>query len=196
MVDFGIFRKERPHEELVLKHLRPGDIYTHMYLERVPMLDANGRVRPYLFEAQKRGVILDVGHGGGSLVFRYAVPATQQGLFPDSISTDLHIGSMNAGMKDMTNVMSKFLNLKMPLRDVIRASTWNPAREIHREEFGHLTVGATADIAVLRLDRGRFGFLDVDWKKMEGTERLGCEMTILGGNVLYDLNARAYPAWN
>lgn len=195
MVDFGVFRKERPHEELLLRRLRPGDIYTHSYLERVPMLDAGGKVRPYLFEAQKRGVILDVGHGGGSFVFRYAVPATKQGLLPDSISTDLHIGSMNGGMKDMTNVMSKFLNLGMPLKEVIRASTWNPAREIRREELGHLTVGAAADIAVLRLDRGRFGFLDVEWKRMEGTERLGCEMTILGGSVLYDLNARAYPPW-
>lgn len=196
MVDFGIFRPERPHSELVLKHLRPGDIYTHAYLDRVPMLDENGKVRPYLFEAQKRGVIFDVGHGGGSFVFRYAVPATQQGFYPNSISTDLHIGSMNAGMKDMVNVMSKFLNLKMPLKTVIQASTWNPAREIHREEFGNLSVGSTADVAVLRLDTGRFGFLDVDQKAMSGTQRLACEMTIMGGQVMYDLNARAYDAWD
>jgi dihydroorotase len=196
MVDFGTFRPERPHSELVLKHLRPGDIYTHAYLERVPMLDDSGKVRPYLFEAQKRGVIFDVGHGGGSFVFRYAVPATKQGFFPNSISTDLHIGSMNAGMKDMVNVMSKFLNLNMSLADVIRASTWNPAREIKREDLGHLTVGAAADIAVLRLDKGNFGFLDVEQKMMPGAQRLGCEMTIMGGQVMYDLNARAYDAWN
>jgi dihydroorotase len=196
MVDFGIFRPERPHSELVLKHLRPGDIYTHTYLERVPMLDDHGKVRSYLFEAQKRGVIFDVGHGGGSFVFRYAVPATQQGFFPNSISTDLHIGSMNAGMKDMVNVMSKFLNLRMSLKDVIQASTWNPAREIKREDLGHLSVGANADIAVLRLDQGDFGFLDVEQRSMRGAQRLGCEMTILGGQVMYDLNARAYDAWD
>jgi dihydroorotase len=196
MVDFGIFRPERPHSELVLKHLRPGDIYTHTYLERVPMLDDQGRVRSYLFEARKRGVIFDVGHGGGSFVFRHAVPATQQGFFPDSISTDLHGGSMNTGMKDMVNVMSKFVNLKMPLKDVIQASTWNPSREIHREDLGHLSVGANADIAVLRLDTGRFGFLDVEQKMMPGTQRLNCEMTVLGGQVLYDLNARAYETWD
>jgi dihydroorotase len=107
MVDFGIFRVERPHSELVLKHLRPGDIYTHLYLERVPMLDASGKLRTYLLEARKRGIKFDMGHGGGSFVWRYAVPATQQGFYPDSISTDLHVSSMVGGMKDMTNVMSK-----------------------------------------------------------------------------------------
>ena len=96
------------------------------------MIDDAGKVLPYLFEARKRGVIFDVGHGGGSFLLRQAVPAVQQGFLPDSISTDLHIGSMNAGMKDMLNVMSKFLNIGMPLDDVIGRSTWNPAREIHQ----------------------------------------------------------------
>jgi len=196
MIDFGLFRPERPHSELVLKHLRPGDIYTHTYLDRVPMLDDQGKVRPYLFEAQKRGIIFDVGHGGGSFVWRHAVPATQQGFYPNSISTDLHVGSMNSGMKDMVNVMSKFLNLKMSLKDVIAASTWNPAREVRREELGHLSAGAVSDIAVLRLETGKFGFMDVEGRAMAGTQRLGCEMTILGGKVMYDLNARASIAWD
>ena len=197
MVDFGNFRPERPYSGAgAASNLRPGDIYTHTYLGRVPMLDEHGKVLPYLFEARKRGVIFDVGHGGGSFVFRQAVPAIRQGFFPDSISTDLHIGSMNAGMKDMVNVMSKFLNLRMPLKDVIRASTWNPAREIHREELGQLRVGAVADVAVMRLDTGTFGFMDVDGRSMSGTQRLGCEMTVLGGQVVYDLNARASRPWD
>jgi dihydroorotase len=196
MVDFGIFRIERPHSDLVLKHLRPGDIYTHMYLDRVPMLDKDGKVRSYLFEAKKRGVKLDVGHGAGSFVWKYAVPATKQGLYPDSISTDLHIASMNAGMKDMTNVMSKMLNLNMPLASVIEASTWNPAKEIKREELGHLTVGAEADVSVLSLNKGDFGFLDVDGKANSGSQKLGCEMTIRAGKVQWDLNARAADRWD
>ena len=65
MVDFGLFRSERPFQELVTKRLRPGDIYTHTYLDRVPMLDDHNKVRQYLFDAQKRGVTFDVGHGGG-----------------------------------------------------------------------------------------------------------------------------------
>lgn len=196
MIDFGEFRPERPHQELILKKMRPGDIYTHTYLSRVPMLDENNRVRPYLFEGKKRGVIFDVGHGGGSFVLRYAVPAMKQGFTPDSISTDLHTGSMNAGMKDMTNVMSKFLSLGMPLDEVILKSTWNPAREIRREQHGHLSVGAPADVAVLRLDKGDFGFVDVDKARFQGTQRLGCELTIRDGNVVYDLNGRSSEPWD
>ena len=148
MVDFGEFRPERPFQDLVLKKLRPGDIYTHAFYAPVPMLDEKGRLLPYLFEARKRGVLFDVGHGGAAFEFRQAVPAVKQGFPPDSISTDIHSGSINAGMKDQLNVMSKFLNMGMSLDDVIYRSTWNPARIIHREEFGHLSVGAIADIAV------------------------------------------------
>ncbi|MFN0172031.1 MAG: amidohydrolase/deacetylase family metallohydrolase [Bryobacteraceae bacterium] len=195
MVDFGTFRKERPYEDLVLKKLRPGDIYTHTYLPWVPMFDDQGRVRPYLFEARKRGVIFDAGHGGGSLVFRYLVPALQQGFAPDSISTDIHISSMLAGMKDILNVMSKFLNAGMPLDDVIRRSTWNPAREIRHTEIGHLSVGAPADVAVLRVERGEFGFIDVSGARMKGNQRLACELTIRDGAIVWDLNGLAAEDW-
>jgi dihydroorotase len=195
MVDFGDFRAERPFEELVGERLRPGDMYTHTYLARVPMLDAEKRVRPYLFEAQKRGVIFDVGHGGGSFVWRQAVPAVRQGFLPNSISTDLHYTSMNAGMKDMLNVMSKFLNMGMPLDEVILRSTWNPARQIRREELGHLSVGAAADIAVLRVEEGKFGFVDVYGAKMSGTKRLAAEITVRDGGVVWDWNGITREDW-
>lgn len=196
MVDFGIFKPERPFQDLVLKKLRPGDIYTHQYLSRVPMLDDEGRVRPYLFEARKRGVIFDVGHGGGSFLFRQAVPAMKQGFVPDSISTDLHITSMNAGMKDMLNVMSKFLNMGMTLDDVILRSTWNPARQIRREELGHLGVGAPADVAVLRLRTGEFGFVDVGGGRLKGDRKLECELTLRDGRVVWDLNGITREDWD
>lgn len=196
MVDFGKFRPERPFQELVLDKLRPGDIYTHFYLVDVPMLDEQGRVQPYLFAARKRGIIFDVGHGQGSFLFRQAVPAVRQGLVPDSISTDLHTGSMNAGMKDMLNVMSKFLIMGMTLEDVVLRSTWNPAREIRREDLGHLSVGAPADLAVLRLEKGAFGFVDVFKTRMDGTERLACEMTVRGGKVVYELNGITRQPWD
>jgi dihydroorotase len=196
MVDFGTFRQERPFQDLVLKKLRPGDIYTHTYLGAVPMLDDAGKVNKYLFEARKRGIIFDVGHGGGSFLFRQAAPAMKQGFIPDSISTDLHITSMNAGMKDMLNVMSKFLNMGMPLDDVILRSTWNPAREIKREEFGNLSVGATADVAVLRVEKGNFGFVDILGARMKGTQKLICEMTLHNGLMVYDLNGITREDWN
>jgi len=196
MVDFGSFRAERPFQDLVLKKLRPGDIYTHTYLAMVPMLDDAGRVLPYLFEARKRGILFDVGHGGGSFLFRQAVPAIRQGFVADSISTDLHVGSMNAGMKDMLNVMSKFLNLGLTLDDVIARSTWAPARIIKREDLGHLTVGAPADVAVLKLERGTSGFVDVYGARLRGTEKLVAELTIHNGRVVWDLNGLSREDWD
>jgi len=195
MVDFAKFRPERPFQDLVLKKLRPGDIYTHTYLGAVPMLDDHGKVLPYLFEARKRGVIFDVGHGAGSFLFRQAVPAVRQGFLPDSISTDFHVHSMNAGMKNMLNVMSKFLNLGVPLGGVIQRSTWNPAREINREDLGHLSVGGPADIAVLRLVSGDFGFVDSAGKRMNGSRKLVAELTIRNGKVVWDLNGLSSDEW-
>ena len=195
MVDFGRFAPERPFRELVLERLRPGDIYTHTYNRAVPMLDAQGKVRSYFFEAQKRGVIFDVGHGQGSFQFRKAVPAMAQGFTPNSISTDLHQGSMNAGMKDMLNVLSKFLNMGLSMQDVTLRSTWNPAQYIKHTELGHLSVGAVADVAVVNLRQGHFGYVDVDGGKMPGTRKLECELTVREGQVVWDLNGASRPAW-
>lgn len=195
MVDFGTFQRERPFEEMVLEHLRPGDMYTHTYHGSVPMLDDKGKVRDYLFQARKRGVKFDVGHGGGSFWWRQAVPAVRQVFLPDSISTDLHVISMNGGMKDMTNVMSKFLNLGVSLDKVIEMSTIAPAMQIKRPELGHLSVGAVADIAVLRMEHGEFGFLDVRDVRLDGTKRLRCELTLREGVVVWDLNGLAAEDW-
>ena len=196
MVDFGAFLPARPYEDLVLKKLRPGDISTHMYLGRAPLLDAAGRLRPYLAEARRRGVIFDTGHGGGSFVLRQAVPAIRQGFLPDSISTDLHTESMNAGMKDMLNVLSKFLNLGVALDDVIARATWNPAREIQRTDLGHLSPGAPADIAVLRVETGQFGFVDSWGARLRGTRRLACELTVRDGQVVWDRNGITREEWD
>jgi dihydroorotase len=195
MVDFGANRPERPMAELVTKKLRPGDIYTHAYSGLRNELDASGRVNPGMWEGRKRGVIFDVGHGGGSFAWRIAVPAMKEGFIPDSISTDLHIGSMNSGMKDMLNVMDKFLAMGMSLDDVVLRSTWNPAREIGREDLGNLSVGAPADITILRLERGNFGFVDMYGARLRGTQKLTCELTLRDGKVVYDLNGMTRPDW-
>ena len=196
MVDFGDFTDERPFEELVTKRLRPGDMYTHMYLGSVPIFDDQGKVRPYLHQARQRGVKFDVGHGGGSFRWNQAIPAMEQGWVPDSISTDLHIGSMNRGMKNMLNLMSKILNQNVSLYDVITMSTYNPAQQIKRPELGTLSVGSDADVAVLRLDRGRFGFLDVGNARFTGDKLLVSELTLRGGRVAWDLNGRASSDWS
>ena len=196
MIDFGEFRPERPFQELVLKKLRPGDIYTHAYYVPVPMLDEHGKVLPYLFEARDRGVLFDVGHGGAAFEFRQAVPAVKQGFVPDTISTDVHSGSINSGMKDQLNVMSKFLNMGMTLDDVILRSAWNPARVIRREQLGHLSVGAIADIAVLGIQKGNFAFVDSFGARMDGTQRLVGELTVASGKVVWDLNGRSRDHWD
>ena len=195
MVDFGTNHKERPVADLVTKKLRPGDIYTHMYSGLREEQDPSGRVNPGLWAGRKRGVIFDVGHGGGSFAWRIAVPAMKEKFVPDSISTDLHIGSMNAGMKDMLNVMSKFLALGVTLDDVIARSTSNPAREIKQEGLGHLSPGAVADVAVLGLENGKFGFVDSFGGRLRAGKKLVCEMTLRDGKVVYDLNGLARPDW-
>jgi dihydroorotase len=195
MVDFGENYPSRPVAELVTSKLRPGDIYTHVYSGLRGEFLPSGEPNPGMIEGRKRGVIFDVGHGGGSFLWRIAVPAMKQGFGPDSISTDLHVGSMNSGMKDMLNVMSKFLVLGMSLDDVIRLSTWNPAREIKHEELGNLSVGALADVAVLRLEKGHFGFTDTNGARLAGDRKLTCELTLLDGWVVWDLNGMAKPDW-
>jgi dihydroorotase len=196
MVDFGTNHPEsRPLADLLTKKLRPGDIYTHMYSGLRNELDDTGHVNKGMWEGRKRSVIFDVGHGGGSFAWRIAVPAVQQGFLPDSISTDLHINSMNSGMKDMLNIMDKFLAMGLSLDQVVALSTWNPAREIKREELGNLSVGAPADVALLRVEKGKFGFTDIYGARLDGTHKLTCELTIRSGLVVYDLNGISRPNW-
>jgi dihydroorotase len=195
MIDFGYLNKVRNLNTLLLDKLRPGDIYTHCYSGHREELQQDGKVNPAIFAARKRGVIFDVGHGAGSFYWYVAVPAVQQGFLPDSISTDLHSGSMNAGMKDMANTMSKMLNLGARMDQVIAMSTWNPAKEIKRTDLGHLSVGAEADVAVLRIDRGSFGFIDSAGAANAGTQNIVAELTLRKGKVVWDLNGRAASNW-
>jgi len=192
MVDFGgNVKAGRLLYDLLNKYFRPGDIFTHMYGgvrgEQDPATQGPSQA---MIDGRKRGVIFDVGHGGGSFRWAAAVPMMKTGFVPDSISTDLHASSMNAGMKNMLEVMSKFLAMGMSLDQVILRSTWNPAREIQLTQLGHLSVGAPADVAVLRLDKGKFGFVDQNSTalRVDGTERLACEITLRDGDVVYDTN--------
>ena len=186
-------RPERTYEDLILKKMRPGDIHTHVFAQQFPIILPDGKLNPALAEARARGVIFDVGHGGGSFWFRNAVPAEKQGFIPDSISTDLHTGDYT--VVSMNNVMSKFLAMGVPLDDVIRRSTVNPANEIHRPELGTLSVGKDADIAVLELMKGRFGYIDCGVAKMEANVRLTARMTVRAGRILYDPSGLSMVEW-
>ena len=94
-------------------------------------------------------------------------------------------------MIDLPTVMSKFLAMGVPLKDVIRLTTSGPAMVIHRPALGQIAVGSEADITVLRLESGRFGFNDTAGERIEGRQRLSCDMTIRAGQVVFDFNARA-----
>jgi dihydroorotase len=192
MVDFWP-RPERTYEDLILKKMRPGDIHTHVFAQQFPIILADGKLNPAIGDARARGVIFDVGHGAGSFWFRNAVPASKQGFVPDSISTDLHIGDYTT--VSMNNVMSKFLALGVPLADVIRRSTVNPASEIHRSELGTLSIGKDADIAVLDLMHGHFGYVDCGVAKMDANAQLIARMTIRAGRILYDPSGLSMVQW-
>ena len=195
MVDFGRSSPERSYQDLLLKHLRPGDISTHMYASTIPLFDEGGKLLPYLAAARKRGVLFDLGHGNKSFFWDQAVGAIRQGWVPDSISTDIHVRSQLTSLKDMTTAMSKMLTLGVPLKDVIHMSTVNPAVQVRRPELGSLTVGSPADIAVLRLEQGTFGYLDGSDVRYPGSQRLVCEMTISSGQVVWDLNGLSGKPW-
>jgi dihydroorotase len=200
MVDFGgsYTVPELSIEELFMKHLRPGDIFTHCFAQLMPAREfivdtVTKKVKPFVLEARKRGIIFDVGYGGISFSYNQAIPAIKQGFYPNSISTDIHTGSYNAAMKDMLTTMSKFLAMGMPLKEVITASTWNPAKEIKREALGNLSVGTEADVAILGIRQGKFGLFDYTGRILETSRKLECEMTIRAGSIVYDLNGRARP---
>ena len=197
MVDFGGSQPPLSLDELFSKHLRPGDIFTHCFAQlnsREFIVDTTSKkLKPFIREAQKRGIVFDVGFGGISFSFSQAIPAVKDGFYPNSISTDLHIGSMNNAMKDQLSVMSKMLAIGMDLKSVITAATWNPAKEIKREELGNLSVGSVADISILNLREGKFGFFDYTGYKVTSNKKLECEMTIRAGKIVYDLNGIAEP---
>ena len=177
-----------------LDHMRPGDIITHSYEnidERMPVVDENGKVRPFVLEAKERGILFDVGHGGAGFWFDQAIPSLEQGLWPNSFGTDLHRFSMNAGMKDMLNVMSKYLNMGMPLNDVFLRGSYYPAKAIKQEDLGNLSPGSVADVAILSLRSGEFGFIDARNNSIKGDKKLEAEMTIREGKVVWDLNGLA-----
>jgi dihydroorotase len=200
MVDFGEHDPPNSIESLFMEHLRPGDIFTHTFSygpkQRETIVDENGKVKPFVFAAQKRGLIFDVGHGGGAFHWRQAAPAMKQGFKPDVISTDLHTQSMNGGMKDLANVISKFLNMGMTVQEAVARATMNPAKVINRPELGHLGVGGEADVAVFNLRKGDFGFLDVRGAKLKGNQKLEAELTIRGGRIVWDLNGIAGELWD
>lgn len=197
MVDFWPRPPERSYQDLLLKKLRPGDIHTHVYAQQFPVLNENDktRVSDFMWQARERGICFDLGHGAGSFWFRNAVPAVRAGFPPDSISTDLHLANINGPVKSMQLTMSKIYNMGMPLAEVIRRSTVEPARLIRRPELGTLTPGAEADVAVFADLEGDFSFADCGRARMRGSHKLECQFTVRRGQVVHDPSGLSMPEW-
>lgn len=184
--------------EGILARMKEGDIYTHSFCvasDRECLLDEKGRIKPFVADARKTGIKFDVGHGGGMFHFNIAIPAFRQGLWPDSFGTDFHRISMNSGMKNMLDIMSKYLNIGMSFEEIIFRATWNPAQSLKREDLGHLSEGAVADIAVFSIREGKFGFIDAAGCRLDGDRRIETELTIRSGKVVYDQNGISARSW-
>nr|WP_310587485.1 amidohydrolase/deacetylase family metallohydrolase [uncultured Dyadobacter sp.] len=174
-----------------LGRLRAGDIITHTFeniKERMPIVGDDGQVRSFVWAARKKGVLFDLGHGGAGFWFDQAVPATKQGFLPNAFGTDLHRFSMNSAMKDMSNVMSKFMAMGLTLEQVVAIATTGAAKAIRHPELGNLKAGNPADIALFRVREGSFGFMDSAGNGIDGTSKLEVEMTVRQGKVVWDLN--------
>jgi dihydroorotase len=195
MVDFWPRPPQRSYADLLLEHLRSGDIHIHVFARQFPIVDAEGRVLDHLLKARERGIHFDLGHGAASFWYRNAAQAYQEGFAPDSISTDLHMGNIHGSVNSMLDVMSKCLAMRMPIQETIYRSTVMPARAIGHPQLGTLSVGAEADVAVLAVLEDSFSYRDCGWARLDGDYRLECAMTLRAGEIVFDRHGLSCPHW-
>lgn len=171
-----------PSRVEVLSRLRPGDVLTHCFrpFPNAPV-HADGRIHDEVASARSRGVIFDIGHGGGSFGFRTARAALAAGFLPDVISSDAHQLSIDGPAFDLLVTMSKFLCLGMPLADVIRCATAAPAKALRRHDLGTLAAGAAGDASVLEVARGTYEYVDVLGETIAGDRRIVTHGAVVAG---------------
>ena len=173
----------------ILDALRAGDILTHCYsgapnlAGRFTNIVQDGKLLPAALSAKKRGVIFDVGHGGGSFDFTMAEAAMQQGAMPDTLSSDIHVFSGNSpGMPYLTNVMGKFMALGFTLEQVVQMASAVPGRIINRAPMlGTLQVGGPADATLVELVQGPVEFVDTRNNKRPGKVQIRPVQAVLAG---------------
>jgi dihydroorotase len=169
----------------ILEELRPGDLVTHCFHGlRYGVLDEKGDVLTEVWEAARKGIIFDVGHGRGSFSFAVARKALKVGLVPGTISSDLHFYNVNGPVFDLATTMSKFMLLGLPLAEVLARTTSVPARLLGlSDRLGSLQEGYLADITVFKITEGDFEFEDTMGVMAPGRERLEPVAVIRGGKV-------------
>jgi dihydroorotase len=171
-----------PSYEEVLDMLRPGDVLTHAFrpFPNAPCT-AQGTVKQAVLNARKRGVLFDIGHGGGSFAFKTARAMLANGFYPDTISSDVHIRCIDGPAFDQVTTMSKFLCMGMELPDVIAASTLNAGMMLQRPEYGSLKPGSLGDATILTVKEGKFDYVDVVGEHLVGDRRIVSEGVVLKG---------------
>lgn len=188
MIDFGESPAPMSLSELFSDHMRRGDLFTHCFAElkgRASIVDTGTKkLKPFVSDAVKKGIYFDVGNGAISFSFSQAVPAMEQGFYPNTISTDMHAISRDK-IKNMMEIMSEFLAMGMSLQKVIAAVTWNPAKEIKHEELGNLSAAAIADIAILSFSHNRTLFYDHAGYSLEGSGKFKTVFTIKNGETVF-----------
>lgn len=188
MVDFGENKYPLSLRELFQEHLRPGDIYTHCFADlsgRDPLVDTvNGKLKAFVWQARERGIAFDVGYGEVSFALSQAVPASRDKFYPNSISSDMH-ACYKKKIEGLPEIMSEFLALGMPVPEIIKAVTWNPAQEVGHKELGNLSTGSFADITILELVSDKTVFYDHTGAKIDGAEKFICRTTIRNGRIVY-----------
>jgi dihydroorotase len=167
MVHIG---KGPPTVDEVLALMRPGDILTHCFTgQNMRIIDDHGRIREDAKRAWDMGVVMDVGHGGGSFSFETAEALMSASYRPDVISTDIHQASILGPLFDMPTCLSKFMALGMSFADVIEAATVRPAATLGlNKEIGALRVGALADVALFTIEEGHFPLYDIHMARRDG----------------------------
>lgn len=172
--------------------LRPGDIYSHMYHGKGnTILDEDGTVQHEMLQAQKRGVLMEVGNGRVNFNFPVAERAAAQSFWPDLISSDATPATFHveAAMWDLPRVMSKFLQLGMTLPQVIRAVTESPAKQLGLErEIGSIQPGYAADLVLCQMKQDEIFFQDSDGNQRRGVQEILPAITVLNGKVVYQAN--------
>jgi dihydroorotase len=171
-----------PSYEDVISLLRPGDVLTHAFrpFPNTPV-NAQGKVKPEVIAARKRGVIFDIGHGKGSFAFKTARGMLANGFMPDVISSDVHALCIDGPAFDQVTTLSKFLCMGMPLYDVIAASTVNAAAAMKRPELGSLKPGSVGDATILDIKEGKFDYVDVVGEHLEGRQKIVSEGVVIAG---------------
>tara|TARA_A100001011_G_C14255403_1_gene819817 strand:+ start:307 stop:1461 length:1155 start_codon:yes stop_codon:yes gene_type:complete len=173
-----------PSYSEVLNQMRPLDILTHCFrpLPNAP-INSNKKILPAVLAARERGVLFDVGHGMGSFSFAVTKSMLSEKFFPDTISSDIHAMCIDGPAHDLVTTMSKFLNLGMPIYDIIKSCTLNASLAINRTELGNLRLGSVGNISILKIQQGNFNFFDVTGHRLIGKEKIIVKGVVLNGKL-------------